>query len=157
MVTTGPSSAPADPILELDNQFCFALHSAARRVVRAYRPALTGLDVTYPQYLVMLVVWQWDAEGHTAPTVTALCERLDLETGTLTPLLRRLEQKKLIVRSRGSDDARELYVRVTDVGRSLKEHARSVPLSLVQGGQIPLHEIFSLRDQLKRLRDSLPR
>jgi DNA-binding MarR family transcriptional regulator len=150
-------AASADPILELDNQFCFALHSAARRVVRAYRPALSELDLTYPQYLVMLVVWQWDVEGNLTPTVSSLCERLDLDTGTLTPLLRRLEHKKLIVRRRSSEDARELYVRVTAVGRALKQQARQVPLTLLQGGSTPLPEILALRDQLKRVRDALPR
>lgn len=146
----------AEPLLELDNQFCFALHSAAHRVVRAYRPALSALDLTYPQYLVMLVVWQWESERFETPTVTALGERLGLDSGTLTPLLRRLEQKKLISRERSPDDARQLHVRLTPRGRALRQEARKVPLSLLQKSSVPVQEIINLREQLKRVRDALP-
>lgn len=146
----------AEPLLELDNQFCFALHSAAHRVVRAYRPALSALDLTYPQYLVMLVAWQWESERCGAPTVTAMGERLGLDSGTLTPLLRRLEQKELITRERSLEDARQLHVRLTPRGRALRQEARKVPLSLMKKSTVPLQEIIDLRDQLKRVRDALP-
>jgi DNA-binding MarR family transcriptional regulator len=145
-----------DAVLELDNQFCFALHSTARRVVRAYRSALGELDLTYSQYLVMLVLWQWDNEDFDTPTVTALGERLGLDSGTLTPLLRRLEQKELIARERTSEDARELHVRVSPAGRALKVLARRVPVSMLEQSNIPLPELVQLRDQLKRVRDALP-
>jgi MarR family transcriptional regulator, organic hydroperoxide resistance regulator len=145
----------SDAILELDNQFCFALHAASRRVVRSYRPALSELDLTYPQYLVMLVLWQWHRERCAHPTVSALGERLDLDSGTLTPLLRRLEHKGLLARERAGEDERELFVRLTRSGRALKLKARKVPLSLLQRAPLPLAEIVGLRDQLKRLRAAL--
>lgn len=150
--------AAIDALLSLDNQFCFALHSATRSVIRAYRPVLQELDLTYPQYLVLLVLWEWDRVEHPRPTVRELGERLDLDSGTLTPLLRRLEAKGLIVRRRSVSDERELFVRVTRTGAAMKLKACSVPLSLMQQSPIPLAEIVSLRDQLKRLRAAiLPR
>jgi DNA-binding MarR family transcriptional regulator len=155
-VPTLPTSLPStETLLKLDNQFCFALHAASRRIVRAYRPVLSELDLTYPQYLVMLVLWQWDFEQHARPTVSALGERLDLDSGTLTPLLRRLEEKGLITREHASADERELFVRVTRAGRAMKRRAREVPLSLLRNSPIPLDEILGLRDQLNRLRAAL--
>ena len=152
---TRPTVPDVDDLLALDNQFCFALHAASRRIVRAYRPALAELDLTYPQYLVMLVLWGWDRERFEYPTVTALGERLDLDSGTLTPLLRRLEQKGLIARERSEEDERELYVRVTRSGRALKQRAAKVPMSLISNSPVPIAEIVVLRDQLKRLRAAL--
>jgi DNA-binding MarR family transcriptional regulator len=116
---------------------------------------LDELDLTYPQYLVLLVLWAWDREQHPRPTVTALGERLDLDSGTLTPLLRRLEQKGLITRERASGDERELLVRVSRSGRLLKRRARKVPLSLLERSSIPLQELIELRERLKTLRSSL--
>lgn len=150
-----PASLPSETLLALDNQLCFALHAAARSVQRAYQSVLGELALTYPQYLVMMVLWEWDREGKSRPTVTALGERLDLDSGTLTPLLRRLEQKGLLVRERGSEDARELLVRSTRAGRALQERARNVPLTLLSCAPLPLEELMTLRDQLKRLRVAL--
>jgi DNA-binding MarR family transcriptional regulator len=144
--------AVADQLLSLDNQFCFALHAASRMVVRAYRPLLRELDLTYSQYLVLLVVWEWARIEHPHPTVHELGERLDLDSGTLTPLLKRLEAKGLIARERSSSDERELFVHITAEGRKLKQQACQVPLALMKNSPIPLHEIMSLRDQLKRVR-----
>lgn len=146
---------PLEQLLALDQQFCFALHATARRVVRAYRPVLDELELTYPQYLVMLVLWQWDHEAQLHPTLSALGERLDLDSGTLTPLLYRLEQKQLVVRERSQRDERELFVRVTQRGRSLKQRAAKVPLSLLAQCPLPLDELLALRDQLNRLRSLL--
>jgi len=158
-----PSSAAAltavstDTLLDLDNQFCFALHSASRLVVRSYRPALEELDITYSQYLVMLVLWKWSRTRHPRPTVSELGSCLDLDSGTLTPLLRRLEQKGLLTRERSNDDERELLVRLTSTGQAMKQRARKVPLSLLQHSVMPLQEIMKLRDQLKQLRAVLSR
>lgn len=145
----------ADIVLKLDNQFCFVLHAAARSVVRAYRPLLVELDLTYSQYLVLLVAWEWDLEQRERPTVTAMGARLDLDSGTLTPLLRRLEHKGLLQRERSHDDERELFVRVTEKGRALKERAAQVPLSLVADPPLPLPELLQMREQLKRLHQTL--
>ena len=114
---------------------CFALYAAARRVVRGYRPLLDALELTYPQYLVLLVLWGWAHEGVERPTLRALGERLDLDSGTLTPLLRRLEDKGLSRASAQSDDERELFVQLTPAGHRFKQRAREVPLALLE--QLP--------------------
>jgi MarR family transcriptional regulator, organic hydroperoxide resistance regulator len=145
----------ADSLLALDNQVCFALHAAARSVQRAYQQVLGELDLTYPQYLVMLVVWEWEHTPPARPTVSALGERLDLDSGTLTPLLRRLEQKGLLARTRSPLDGRELLVQVTRRGTALKKRAHNVPLTMLQCSPLPLDELITLRDQLKRLRTGL--
>ena len=141
-----------DGVLDLDNQFCFALYAASRHVVRAYTEALKDLDLTYPQYLVMLVLWQWSRERHARPTVKALGERLDLDSGTLTPLLRRLQAKGVIARKRVSADEREVFVYVTPAGTRLKRRARQVPLKMLADSPVALPEIMKLRDQLKLFR-----
>jgi DNA-binding MarR family transcriptional regulator len=148
-------AARVDELLALDNQFCFALHAASRMVVSAYRPMLRELDLTYSQYLVLLVLWEWSRDAHPHPTVRELGKRLDLDSGTLTPLLRRLESKKLITRKRSVEDERELLVRVTRAGAALKQEACKIPLALIQQSTIPLDEILGLRDQLKRVRAGL--
>jgi DNA-binding MarR family transcriptional regulator len=145
----------SEVLLALDNQLCFALHAAARGVQRAYQPLLAELDLTYPQYLVMLVLWEWDHQAQLRPTVTALGDRLDLDSGTLTPLLRRLEQKGLIARERSSADGRELFVRVSRTGRALKKKARAVPIALICSSPLPPLEMVALRDQLQRLRHAM--
>ncbi|MFM2420217.1 MAG: hypothetical protein RL385_4940 [Pseudomonadota bacterium] len=146
----------ASVLLKLDNQLCFALHSASRRVIRAYQSGLHALDLTYPQYLVMMVLWEWDAERPARPTLGVLGDKLDLDSGTLTPLVRRLEQKGLVLRERGQNDARELIVRVSRKGRALREKAASVPLSLLEASPLSIPEILALREQLQRLRNGLP-
>ncbi|HEX5660431.1 MAG TPA: MarR family transcriptional regulator [Polyangiales bacterium] len=147
--------AGTSALLALDNQVCFALHVATRAVQRAYQPLLGDLSLTYPQYLVMLVLWEWEQAHEPRPTLRALGERLDLDSGTLTPLLRRLEQKRLITRSRSREDGRALLIRVTRRGSSLKERAASVPMQMIASSPFSLEELVSLREQLKRLRTGL--
>lgn len=144
-----------DELLALDNQLCFALYAAARTVTRAYTEQLQEFALTYPQYLVMLVLWEWDQKPPERPTVKALGERLDLDSGTLTPLLRRLATKGLITRQRGDEDERELCVRLTPEGRALKQPVASVPRALLARTPLPLEEIIDLRERLKRLRDGV--
>lgn len=141
-----------DRVLDLDNQFCFALYTASRHVVRAYTEALKKLDLTYPQYLVMLVLWQWSRDRYERPTVKALGERLDLDSGTLTPLLRRLQAKGLIARQRVSPDEREVFLRVTAAGAKLKQRARKIPLSMLKQSPVPVTQIVKLREQLRAFR-----
>jgi DNA-binding MarR family transcriptional regulator len=147
--------AAGDRLLELDNQLCFALHAAARQVVRAYRPVLGELGLTYPQYLVLLVLWGWRRDGEQRPTVSALGERLALDSGTLTPLLTRLERRGLCARTRSPHDERERFVQLTAEGGALEARARAVPLALLRCSTLPLGELLGLRDQLKRLRGAL--
>jgi len=155
MIPGYSGATTSQELLKLDNQFCFALHAAARLVVRSYGPVLRELDLTYPQYLVLLVLWEWDRERQARPTVTALGERLELDSGTLTPLLRRLEQKGLITRERAVGDERERLLRVTRSGRALRKSARRVPLVLLEESPLPVDELLELRDRLKALRTRL--
>lgn len=115
---------PADLLL-LDNQLCFALYSASNAIVRAYRPLLDQLDLTYPQYLVMLVLWQQDGVS-----VKQLGEQLFLDSGTLTPLLKRLEAKGLLRRERSEQDERLRVLTLTEQGKALKKQAADIPLQM---------------------------
>lgn len=115
---------PADLLL-LDNQLCFALYSASNAIVRAYRPLLDQLDLTYPQYLVMLVLWQQDGVS-----VKQLGEQLFLDSGTLTPLLKRLEVKGLLRRERSEQDERLRVLTLTEQGKALKKQAADTPLRM---------------------------
>ena len=144
-----------DALLELDNQLCFALHAAARQVVRAYRPVLAELELTHPQYLVLLVLWAWARDREPRPTVKALGARLALDSGTLTPLLKRLESRGLLSRTRSTVDERELFVQVTPAGMALKRRAARVPVTLLQRSPLCLDDVIRLRDQLKRIRVAL--
>ncbi len=109
----------------LEEQLCFALYSASRALTRAYQPLLEPLGLTYPQYLVMLVLW----EGRPS-SVSELGERLGLDSGTLTPLLKRLEQAQLVERRRAAKDERVVLVSLTPTGQALGERARGVPTEL---------------------------
>lgn len=108
--------------LLLDNQLCFALYSASNAIVRAYKPFLEPLDLTYPQYLVMLVLWQQDGL-----TVSQLGEHLYLDSGTLTPLLKRMESKQLLERLHCQEDERRRIIVLTETGKALHEQALRVP------------------------------
>ena len=109
-------------ILKLQNQVCFPLYAASRLVVQAYRPLLADLGLTYPQYLVMLVLWEQDGLS-----VNALGARLHLDSGTLTPLLKRMETHGLLTRSRSTEDGRVVHLHLTDAGTDLRERAQHVP------------------------------
>lgn len=113
--------------LKLDNQLCFLLYSASRSMTRRYRPLLDALELTYPQYLVMLVLWE--SQGKPC-SIGGIGELLMLDTGTLTPLLKRLEQINLLIRQRGKDDERRVDVILTEKGKALREKAEQVPLQL---------------------------
>lgn len=144
-----------DHLLELDNQICFALYSAARQVVKAYRPKLEELGLTHPQYLVLLVLWSWAAQREPHPTVKALGDRLALDSGTITPLLKRLESRGLVTRQRSTEDEREVLVTLTTAGIALKKKARQIPISLLPDSPAALNELIQLREQVKRLRSVL--
>jgi DNA-binding MarR family transcriptional regulator len=111
--------------LLLENQVCFPLYSAANAMIRAYRPVLNAIDLTYPQYLAMLVLWQ-----HRRLTVTEVGEKLRLDSGTLTPLLKRLEAKELVSRNRSSEDERVRIISLTERGLALRKEAQTIPESL---------------------------
>jgi DNA-binding MarR family transcriptional regulator len=146
-----PSSHPAAPDpLALDNQFCFALYSASLAMTKAYKPFLESLGLTYPQYLTMLVLWEQDDL-----LVKAIGERLFLDSGTLTPLLKRLEALDLVRRTRDKQDERQVRITLTKEGRALKKQAQRIPYQvLCASGQSP-ETLAALRAQLSRVRDGL--
>lgn len=133
-------------VLRLDNQLCFPLYAAARLMVNAYRPLLAELELTYPQYLVLLVLWEDDGLS-----VKGIGERLMLDSGTLTPLLKRLQQQGLIERRRRQDDDRIVGNWLTEAGRALRRRAASVPVQLLCAAKLGMDEVESCRDMLDRL------
>lgn len=143
-------SSPCDleAQLKLDNQLCFMLYACSRAVTRAYRPKLDALGLTYPQYLVLLVLWEWQQTPPAQATVKALGERLLLDSGTLTPLLKRLESLGLVERRRAQHDERERVLVLTDAAVALKSQAAEVPQTLLCESGASLEELAQLRDQL---------
>ncbi|NIY90763.1 MarR family winged helix-turn-helix transcriptional regulator [Vibrio diazotrophicus] len=133
-------SLATEELLLLDKQVCFPLYSAANAVVRAYRPLLDALDLTYAQYLVMMVLWQTNGIN-----VKILGERLHLDSGTLTPLLKRLESKGIVVRKRGQSDERVRELFLTDDGFALKKKALSVPNAMLCKLDLELDDLISLK------------
>ncbi|NTZ74328.1 MarR family transcriptional regulator [Pseudomonas protegens] len=137
--------------LKLDSQLCFKLYAASRAVVRGYKPMLDRLGLTYPQYLVMLVLWEWQATPPSLPTVKALGERLALDSGTLTPLLKRLEQLQLVQRQRSGRDEREVHLSLSDSGLALREQVPPLKAALLCDSGIDLDNLDQLRDGLDQL------
>ena len=150
---TSPSiaaDARADAWLALDKQLCFALYSASLAMTKVYKPLLAPLGLTYPQYLVMLALWEDDAQ-----TVSALGDKLALDSGTLTPLLKRLETQGQLSRERDAEDERRVIVRLTPAGRQLKVQARRIPQEIGRASGCELSEIVGLTRQLTGMRDAL--
>ena len=141
------SHVKSNPELLLDNQLCFALYSASLAMTKLYKPLLDALGLTYPQYLVMLVLWE-----HDDITVSALGERLSLDSGTLTPLLKRMEAAGWLVRQRSAEDERRVQVSLTPVGHELRARAATVPGCVVAQTGCKLPELMALTQQLQQLR-----
>jgi len=139
----------ADP-LQLDGQLCFALYSTSLAMNKVYRKLLRGLGLTYPQYLVMLVLWECDER-----TVSDIGARLFLDSATLTPLLKRLEAAGLLQRRRDTGDERQVVVSLTRAGRALRRQAEAVPAGVAQAAQCTAGEIAALRQGLEGLRERL--
>ena len=144
-----------DPALQLDNQLCFKLYAASRAVIRGYKPMLDRLQLTYPQYLVMLVLWEWQSAAPAQPTVKALGARLLLDSGTLTPLLKRLDQLGLLLRKRSHSDEREVHLALTDAGLALREQVLSLKQQLLCEHGVDLDELAELRAQVGQLLDRI--
>ena len=134
----------------LDDQLCFALYTAQRAVTAAYRPLLDELGLTYPQYLVLLVLWESDDRP-----VKEIGEALHLDYGTLSPLLKRLEASGLVSRIRDTADERRVHVSLTAAGRRLKARAAEVPGCLMAASQCSVPELISLTQQVQALRDRI--
>ncbi|RON46271.1 MarR family transcriptional regulator [Pseudomonas frederiksbergensis] len=137
--------------LKLDSQLCFKLYAASRAVIRGYKPMLDQLGLTYPQYLAMLVLWEWQEEAPEQPTVKALGERLALDSGTLTPLLKRLEQLQLVQRQRSARDEREVHLSLSPAGLALREQVGPLKARLLCDSGVDLNRLNELRDGLDQL------
>jgi DNA-binding MarR family transcriptional regulator len=144
------SATRQDDWLLLDHQLCFALYAASLAMTKLYKPLLDPLGLTYPQYLVMLVLWQADGL-----TVSQIGERLALDSGTLTPLLKRLESAGLVQRLRDTTDERRVLLQLTAAGRALKARALHVPQSIAAASGCELSELSSLTARLQALRQQL--
>ncbi|MGX5665530.1 MarR family winged helix-turn-helix transcriptional regulator [Rhizobium daejeonense] len=136
--------------LKLDRQICFALYGAAHAFTRAYKPLLEPLGLTYPQYLAMMALWEEDGLQ-----VKALGERLGLDSGTLSPLLKRLEQAGYVTRQRDKVDERQVFIMLTESGRTMKVKAVGVMRAIGQATGCTISELESLRDNLKMLKNQL--
>ena len=148
--TAQANQSSINPALLLDNQLCFALYSTSLAMTKLYKPLLETLGLTYPQYLVMLVLWERDGL-----MVSELGDRLFLDSGTLTPLLKRLESANLIARIRDVQDERRVHITLTAAGRALKTQAASIPDCILKASQCSLPDIVALTQQVQTLRNNL--
>ncbi|WP_346854786.1 MarR family transcriptional regulator [uncultured Draconibacterium sp.] len=139
--------------LKLSNQVCFPIYAASRLITREYQPLLDKLGITYPQYLVLMVLWETDNV-----TVNKITNKLILNTNTVTPLLKRMEVLGLISRTRSENDERKVVVSLTEKGKELRIKAAEIPAQLVKKldtGKLDLNELIDLREKLNRLIDSM--
>ncbi|MBD8881423.1 MarR family transcriptional regulator [Rhodanobacter sp. 7MK24] len=149
-MSTRQTTAQANSPLLLDQQVCFALYAANLAMGKLYRKLLHALELTYPQYLVMLVLWE-----HDGLTVSEIGERLYLDSATLTPLLKRLQAAGLLDRARSAEDERQVVITLTAEGRALKKRANAVPNEVLCAAGCEVDELRSLKRDLDRLRSHL--
>jgi len=145
-----PPAEPAPDLLRLDLQLCFALYASSNLMTRLYRTFLAPLGLTYPQYLAMMALWETSPQ-----TVGALGKRLSLDSGTLTPLFKRLEKLGFIVRRRDPEDERRVLIDLTEAGEALRANAAVVPFQLLCKLPLSPEEAVALKDQLTRLAEGL--
>ncbi|MFT5823555.1 MAG: DNA-binding MarR family transcriptional regulator [Crocinitomix sp.] len=134
--------------LQLNNQICFPIYSASRLITKAYKPFLDEMGITYPQYLVLMVLWE-----NNRLTVNQITEKLLLNTNTISPLLKRMEKLELIRRNRSSEDERSVIVQLTDKGKLLKDKAKPIPeqlLKILLNDNIELSEVLQLKEMLNQ-------
>lgn len=139
-----------DEYLKLDNQVCFALYSASNAMSRAYQPLLKALDLTYLQYIVMMVLWE-----HKEINVKTLGQKTHLDSGTLTPMLKRMEAKGYVLRTRSAEDERVRVITLTDEGMALKEQAQHVPMDMFCLSKMSEGELIQLKSQCEQLLNNL--
>lgn len=135
-----------EPLFRLQDHLCFSIYACSRAISRMYQPLLKKMDITYPQYLVLLVLWEKNE-----CSVKQLGELLDLDSGTLTPLLKRMEGKGIILRKRSQQDERVVTAQLTDKGTALQSEAACIPLSLLQSSGMAVEEIQKLNQTMKML------
>ncbi|WP_405155068.1 MarR family winged helix-turn-helix transcriptional regulator [Paenibacillus sp. FSL K6-0108] len=133
-------------LLKLDDHICFSLYACSRAIFRMYRPLLDDLELTYPQYLVLLVLWD-----HQECSIKEISEILTLDSGTLTPMLKRMESAKLIVRKRSETDERIVIIQITDSGMALQERAACIPEAMLASSGMDKEEFNALNQAIKKL------
>ena len=146
------ATPPAALALRLDDQLCFALYAASLAMNKVYRKALAPLGLTYPQYLVMLVLWEQDSRN-----VSEIGERLSLDSATLTPLLKRLAAAGLVERTRAASDERQVVVTLSAAGRALKRQAEGIPGAMLCATGCSPERLRALKAELEALRENLAR
>lgn len=129
-----------EDLLKLEQQVCFPIYTLSKEVVKLYRPYLDELDISYPQYLVLMVLWEVQQA-----TVSEICDKLYLDTGTITPMLKRMEAKGLVARTRQKEDERVVQITLTQKGRELKQQAADVPHKLLEDIDLTQDELIFLR------------
>ena len=137
-------------VLKLDNQFCFSVYALSKEITKLYKPFLKKLDLTYTQYITMLVLWE---EDHI--TVNEIGKKLALDSGTLTPLLKKLEEKELIIRQRKKDGERNVNIFLSEKGKKLKDKAVEVPFKLIEQIQIDPLKIIELKNAIQEINAKL--
>ncbi|CAM4208246.1 MarR family transcriptional regulator [Paenibacillus phoenicis] len=128
-----------DEMLKLENQLCFAFYTCSREIMKLYRPLLSELGLTYTQYITLLALWERDGI-----TVKELGSMLYLDSGTLTPLLKKLEHMNLVTRTRDKSDERNVIIALTDEGKALKDKACTVPMRLFEGTHAEVEDVISM-------------
>lgn len=137
-------------ILKLENQMCFPLYACAKEVVRRYKPFLDVLELTYTQYIALMIIWEYKQIN-----VKQLGEYLYLDSGTLTPLLKKLEKRGLVLRERSKEDERNLLVTVTDKGLALRDRAIDIPIKMAQCMNLQLDEVKTLYRLLYKILEQI--
>lgn len=132
--------------LPLDSHLCFSLYACSRAIFRMYRPLLDELNLTYPQYLVLLVLWDREESS-----IKELSHVLSLDSGTLTPMLKRMEASGLLKRTRSLEDERIVTVRITDKGRELQERSNCIPSSMIESSGLNPEQIQTLNETIRTL------
>jgi DNA-binding MarR family transcriptional regulator len=141
---------PTDDVPQLDDQLCFALYSTSLAMSKLYRKLLQKLGITYSQYLVLMVLWEQDEQ-----TVSSIGDRLLLDSATLTPLLKRMEQAGLVTRVRAASDERQVIVSLTPQGSEMRKEAAKFPSQLLCATACSLEDVIGLKQQLDQLRENL--
>ena len=137
---------PKYDVLKLDNQICFPLYACSREIIKRYKPFLDEVDLTYTQYIAMMVLWE-----KSSLTVKEMGERLFLDSGTLTPMLKKMEAKGLLTRTRSTEDERNLIIAITDKGESLKEQAVTIPAKMAKCANLELEDAEALYPILRKI------
>ncbi|WP_299458207.1 MarR family winged helix-turn-helix transcriptional regulator [uncultured Microscilla sp.] len=132
-----------DELLKLENQICFPMYVASRMITRAYQPMLDAMGITYPQYLVLMALWEKDEQ-----TVNEIGQQLYLNTNTITPLLKRMEKTGIVARTRSKKDERKVMITLTEAGQALKEQAYCIPEQILNKTGLPIEGISQLKQQI---------